>query len=273
MIIFKCTGGIGNQLFQYANAKSLSNKLGVNFKVDKISFKWTESRRFSLHHFNINVDFANIKEIKNTKQSYIIEERSFEYKDYPVKNNCYISGYFQSPKYFKNIEDIIRREFVLRKRIQSYSILYQDLIKREESVSFNVRRRDYIKRFSNVYYTQDVDYYSRAMNIIENRIKNPHYFVMSDDINWVKNNIEFNFPVTYLSKEYDEAKDSNVINLYDYEDLYILSTCKYHIIGNSTFAWWGAWLSNSNLVISPKNWFKDINMSIKDLIPENWIQL
>lgn len=272
MIVIKMMGGLGNQMFQYAFARA-KVETSEECKLDTSSFRWTESRRFSLPHFNVDINLASSKDIRLAKQNSIINEKRFEYDSYIISNPCYVSGYFQSPLYFDNIKSKIIKLFTLRDRIKSYSLDTINSLKSTNSVSLNVRRGDYATRFSNVYPLYEVDYYRRAMRIVESKISKPHYFVMSDDIDWVKHNINFgDRSVTYLSKKYDRYRDGNAINKTDYEDLAMLSMCKSHIIGNSTFAWWGAYLSQSLLVVSPKKWFLD-GRSTDDLLLSHWITI
>ena len=98
--------------------------------------------------------------------------------------------------------------------------------------------------------------------------QNPHYFVFSDDKSWVKENLQFDCPVTFVSHNGPEK---------NYEDLRLMSICKHHIIANSTFSWWGAWLNTNQhkKIISPLNWFsnKQLNDSTGDLIPETWVRI
>ena len=97
-------------------------------------------------------------------------------------------------------------------------------------------------------------------------IEKPVFFVFSDDIEWVKENLNITFPVVYLS---------GIKNIKSYEELVLMSKCKHNIIANSSFSWWGAWLNTNQkkIVIAPKRWFNDVKLDTTDLIPENWIRI
>ena len=113
-----------------------------------------------------------------------------------------------------------------------------------------------------------MEYYERAVNFIAREIKNPQFFIFSDDHVWMKKNMKLNFPTTYV----DHNKDDK-----NYEDMRLISLCRHQIIANSTFSWWGAWLNDNpnKIVIAPKKWFNKVKLSVdtKDVIPNSWIKL
>ena len=107
------------------------------------------------------------------------------------------------------------------------------------------------------------DYYNKAINFISQKIKEPVFFVITDDTEWVKNNINIPYTVYYLSDK----------KLPDYEEIILMSKCKHNIIANSSFGWWGAWLNlnKEKTIIAPKKWFNTDYINTKDLIPKDWI--
>src|SRR3989344_317166 len=285
MIIIKLNGGLGNQMFQYSLGRKLSLKNNDALKLDLSDFTKDNPRSYGLGHFNIIENFASDEDINKIKKSGVWKlidklkpyyKRSvIKYKGYDfdpnilkLSGNFYLDGYWQSEKYFQDIENIIRKEVAIKNPIENK---YADLIsqiKNTNSVSIHIRRGDYItnKKFSKVYNLLDEKYYQKAVRFIAEKINDPYFFIFSDDINWVKQNLNIPYPKIFVSGE-NEIKN--------YEELILMSFCKHNIIANSSFSWWGAWLNKNadKIVISPDKWFNDKIGNTKDLIPENWIEL
>jgi hypothetical protein len=276
MIVGKICGGLGNQLFQYAFLKSLSLCQNEPFCLDTISWTWSETRRFELDKFNVELNYANKELIEYSKRKYLYREINFSFQPTLLGiNQGYFDGYFQSEKYFKHYRNIILEQFTLKKPI---SIPYQ--MRSPNSVSISVRRGDYtVGSPKNVHGDVcDVGYYERAIDFMMKRLEyDVHFFVFSDDILWVKNNIKLPHNTTYISKPYKMGLDGNAINDDAHKDLIFISSCSNHIIGNSTFAWWGSWLcTNPNkIIVSPKRWFKhdEKNNQAGDIIPNDWYRV
>jgi len=135
-------------------------------------------------------------------------------------------------------------------------------------VSLHIRRGDYVSNRSTleIHGVLGIDYYVRALNLMEEKVKEPQIFVFSDDIPWARDNLKTNLPLQFI--------DHNGVEK-NYEDLRLMSNCKNHIIANSSFSWWGAWLSSNSekIVITPMNWFNQSNMDTRDLIPVSWYRI
>lgn len=280
MIITRLFGGLGNQLFQYALGRVVAYKNNVELKLDISLFDTYELRKYELGVFNIVENFARKEEIKNYKNKKLFkfiniknkkyfEQKKFGYDDIilKVKKHAYLAGYWTSPKYFDDFADIIRYDFSLKPELQPKG-RFEEMIRNTNSVSIHVRRGDYVSNSETraLYDVCNLQYYSRAIDYIVENVENPIFFVFSDDIEWVKQNLEINFEKYFMEN-----------NGKDYEDLMLMSLCKNNIIANSTFSWWGAWL-NSNvekIIIAPEIWFNDIekNKQTVDLIPEGWMRL
>jgi hypothetical protein len=131
-----------------------------------------------------------------------------------------------------------------------------------------VRRGDYVANASTHEYhgVCSPEYYEAAQKLLAHRLGAIELFVFSDDADWVERHLRFFGPATFV-KHNGPAQD--------YEDLRLLSLCRHHIIANSTFSWWGAWLCRhvEKLVIAPKRWFQGARHSTDDLIPQQWIRL
>lgn len=289
MIIINITGGLGNQLFQYAFGRALSIKNKCQLKLDISSYQNYEWHDYSLRPFSIRENFADksdcellkgekfsfVRKIKqkifNNKKFYYSEkDLRFNEKYKNLANPAYISGYWQSEKYFKQVEKIIRNEF---KIVIPPSKPNQNLIKKiekENAISLHIRRGNYanIKHVNKVHGTSPLSYYNDAIKVLIPKIPDPVFYIFSDDIEWAKKNLIINNETVFV-----DFNNSTT----DFEDMRLMSMCKHHIIANSTFSWWGAWLndSKSKIVIAPKIWFNDVNMNNQtaNLIPSNWIRM
>lgn len=289
MIVTKIIGGLGNQMFQYAAGLALAEKNNVPLLYDISTFSSAyKIRRFQLNCFNISASEHRLKNSNVIGNSWIIKrfcdkfslfksekifiEKSYNYDPafFDIKPNTFIEGYWQSEKYFENIENIVRKEFTFKN--DPYGLNCDWLAKIEDSisVSLHVRRGDYIynKEANEFHGTCSLDYYTRAVAQIADRINGkPKLFIFSDDPDWTKNNINL------LGFEHSYIGNNNEENCY--EDLRLMAACKYHIIANSTFSWWGAWLDSrkDSFTIAPKQWFASNKLNSDDVIPERWLRV
>ena len=293
MIIVKLIGGLGNQLFQYAFARSLAITHDVSFKLDISSFDTYKLREYSLMHFNIIENFASESELRLVKKNYceywknklidllspyhkktLIKERKFTY-DSELINNIdfskkiiYFEGYWQTEKYFSLIKNTITKELELKTSIDDENKKHAESINRFNSVSIHIRRGDYVhnKNTQKYHGACGLDYYSKAVEIISSKVTEPYFFIFSDEPEWVENNLKLKFPTTYI-KNNDSSKS--------HEDLKLMALCKHNIIANSTFSWWGAWLNKNNdkIIISPAKWFQTESIDYSDVIPNGWIKI
>jgi len=294
MIIAKLTGGLGNQMFQYATARRLAEKHSTILKLDVTGFEAYKLHRYSLHCFNIWEYLATQTEIEvirgNSKnifdrlgskimsklghkniggKNWIIEKQfHFDSEILEANNNVLLEGYWQSEKYFADISDILCREFVVKYRQDPQSQRFAELIQSTESVSLHVRRTDYVQNAltNQIHGTCNQDYYEQCVRYIGDRVSNPHFFIFSDEPHWAKDNLKLGFPMTII-----DCNDASR----NYEDLRLMSMCKHNIIANSSFSWWGGWLNPNpkKLVIAPQKWFNDETRSTQDIIPEQWIKI
>ena len=212
----------------------------------------------------------SIFKLQLSKSSNWVIEKQFNFDNQILNspNNILLDGYWQSEKYFADITDILRREFVVRYQQDTQSQKVANQIKSTESISLHVRRTDYVQNTltNQIHGTCDQDYYDRAVSYIGERVINPHFFIFSDEPEWARSNLKLRFPMTIV-----DCNDASR----NYEDLRLMSMCRHNIIANSSFSWWAAWLNpNSNkIVIAPQKWFNDDTRNTKDLIPDQWIKL
>ena len=293
MVISKIIGGLGNQMFQYAAGYSLAKKINEEFKIDLRFFK-----NYNLHNgselgsvFSISANNASTEDIKKVlgwrkspiilnilekkkcpllNGSKCIMEYGFEYWPFiqRIKTDCYLTGYWQSDKYFNDYSSEIRKQFVFKKPIDAINSEIASAISSCNSVSLHVRRGDYAnnQKTLEIHGLCSVDFYKEAIAYIDKTVSNPIYYIFSDDIEWAKNNIKISSLCHYIN--HNNGKES-------YNDMRLISLCKSHIISNSTFSWWGAWLSVSNnkIVIMPKQWFADKSIITRDIVPHSWITI
>lgn len=284
MIIIRLNGGIGNQMFQYAMGRSLSVKNNTDLFLDIEEYDENNFRRYELDKFRINARIATKREIASIKPNKILnfidrfkhfskrrylKERQFNFDKEVLEagDNIYIDGYFQDEKYFKDIEDNIKKEFTLKDEVTEATAEWIKKAEGCDSISLHIRRGDYAqnKKTNQFHGTCGIDYYEKAIKIVSEKIKDSNFFIFSDDIAWAKNNLKLNFPAYFVS-------DGNIS---DYEELIIMSRCKHNIIANSSFSWWGAWLNDNpkKIVIAPQKWFATDKFNTENLIPEKWTSL
>lgn len=283
MIIADLLGGLGNQLFQYAAGIHLSRLHQVPFKINTFNFETYKLHKYSLEYFNISAEIATHEEVRlyskfSTKifetitrkpyyQRKVFKERIFQYDENfkRASNNIMLVGYWQSEKYFCEIESIIRTEFIVKSLVDGLNERLANEIKRENSISLHIRRGDYASdlKTNKIHGVCDIQYYNNCIDKIVNLVKNPVFYIFSDDPSWVKSNFKLNYPSVYI--DHNDAEKN-------YEDLRLMSYCKHNIIANSSFSWWGAWLNSSpdKHVLAPKQWFNDWSKNSKDIIPDKW---
>jgi len=295
MIIVKLQGGLGNQMFQYAIGRRLALlnqvdlKLDLMFLNDKNPTSHYTIRNYELDAYNLVCDFSEYIETEHFYRNNLLSKikqklgslkqmnekgLKFNPEILELKGNIYLNGYWQCEKYFEAIRSNLLSEFSLKnsllEKMESDKSIKQikDLINTTNSVSVHFRRGDYVSDSvtSKFHGTCSINYYQEAIKQIAAQISNPHFFLFTDDPDWVKSQkIIEGFPSTM-------AVTSNM-----HFDMYLMSRCKHNIIANSSFSWWGAWLNptEEKLVIAPKNWFakEELNQQSQDLIPQNWIRL
>ncbi len=287
-IIVKLNGRLANQMFEWAFAKVLSQNSGKNVLIDDSEetlkldcFKVfdnikTVEKSLKYKLFRKIIPFRNLRNkltaLNFDKMQNIQEECfcTFRQNLLEINKPCYIKGFFQSEKYFKNIREDLLKDFSLNVDLNEQNKKMLEKIQSTNSVSIHFRRGDYTKkRVADKYGSCSVEYYKNAVEYISNNNeKTITLFIFSDDIDWVRNNVKFDCETFYV--DINSAKQG-------YFDLELMKNCKHNIIANSSFSWWGAWLNEneSKIVVAPKWWMKDIDTTREniDIIPEGWIIL
>lgn len=289
MIIVKLIGGLGNQMFQYAVGRALADMNGCQLKLDISGFAEYPLRRYELDVLQIRADVATAKEIAHFRgkkpphpfidrvkkairwpQPGIFMERTFTFDPEVLnfKPPTYLEGFWQSEKYFMHIADALRRDFTLSMALNEENLSIQQQMIAHESISLHVRRGDYVTNAHTAQYhgVCSLEYYREAVKYIAGRVREPHFFAFSDDPEWVGQNLKIDHPMILVS--------ANGPNKGAW-DMALMKSCRHHILANSSFSWWGAWLnpSNQKQVVAPRNWFNQAPQDTRDLIPESWVRL
>jgi len=290
MIIAKLIGGLGNQMFQYAFGYNLSQLSGTELKLDSAAFEKYKLHKVAIHHLNVNYNNLVIDEqvINSLTSEYgikgilkkaklvkpkikIIKEETPGFRKELLKKyheDVYLDGFWQSEKYFKDVEDEIKKNLLVITEPSPANRQMLSVIEKTNAISVHIRRADYVTNAKTLSFHGicSMEYYQKAAELIKSKVDNPVFFVFSDDIGWAKQNINFN------SQQYFADMNNADTN---YEDLRLMYSCKHHIIANSSFSWWGAWLNRSKekMVIAPQNWFSQPGLDVSDIVPESWIRI
>ena len=268
MIISRITEGLGNQLFQYAAGRSLSLRHQVPLVLDISHYDRTTKRRFELAYFNIPGPHTDTG-IYSSAPFNVYQEVYFHYDPAfgEIEIPAYLNGFWQSEQYFREYEPVIRKELTLKNSIVSHLSAINHEINSTPAVAVHVRRGDYLRpNFLARHGVMPVAYYQQAIRLLTEKFGSIHCYFFSDDIEWVKNEMFVTCPHTFVSGHHTKEA---------IEDFYLMSRCRHHIIANSSFSWWTAWLADhpEKMVIAPRNWFQGFKADTKDLLPSNWIRL
>lgn len=293
MVIVKLHGGMANQMFPYAAARRLAHVLDTELKLDVTGFSAYHERRdldfrkYALGVFDIQENFATGEEIEwlTTREKNALETifcrkagrpRSYVRERYyhfdpeimELRGDVYLDGNWNSPRYFEDVAPLIRKEFSFRQPPAGKNVELLEMIEAVVAVSIHVRRGDYVSnpKVHTIYGCCGLDYYRRAIEFIAEKVPSSHFFAFSDDPEWVRANLCFDWPLTIV--------DCNG-PLDAHEDLRLMSRCRHHIIANSGFSWWGAWLNPdpSKIVLAPRQWFQSQKYDAKDVVPTEWVRV
>jgi hypothetical protein len=272
-------------MFQYAAGLALAQQHEVELRFD---LEWFDA--FQLHQglelrrvFGLDIPAASNAEMRRVlgwltvsrvrrifsrsslqmvRPSSLAVEPHFHYwagfRDLPA--DCYIDGYWQSERYFSLVAERVREAFRFVEPLEPEN---EELIQEMscvESVSLHVRRGDYVRNrnVGQVHGVDLTDYYRKAVEKIGHRIQNPHYYIFSDEPDWVRENLSLSSPFTIV--EHNRGVDS-------YRDMQLMTHCKHYILANSSFSWWGGWLGRrqSSCIIAPGSWFNRADIDCSDI--------
>lgn len=279
--VVRLSGGLGNQLFQYATAFASANAVDGELLIDERSFEDYKLRELLIWRLKISARPANRQELQRwgkypLKISRIfkrpffssnwVNEDKFGTTEITDKQSdwTYLTGYFQNQDFFANHKEALRAQFTPKEERPAHVDELVRRIKEKPSLSIHIRRGDYtIAKNMKIHGTCSNEYYKNAMGRVFETYSPENILVFSDDKEWVLENMSFLSEAIFV-----EGNEKN-----PYWDIFLMSLCDYHIIANSSFSWWGAWLAESKMTIAPTPWFADENMDGSKVTPKNWILL
>lgn len=287
MKIVKLKGGLGNQMFQYAFAKLLERETGDTVKIDLSAYTELNGdmvRMPRIQKFKISLPVATPQDIKQIcrikhnggsqsnryrmglvleqvlNKRYLFERNHSGCSREKMREKSFFDGYWQDWREVDSVINELKKEFVPVSEISQVSKKKLEKIDACNSVFVGIRRGDYLTVRPEHYGTFDQDYYNRAMQRIAEKVENPIFFIFSNDISWVQENMDFSsWNTVYITETVD-----------DFEDFILMSKCRHAIIPNSTYHWWGARLNEyeGKVIVAPQKWFAD-DAPIS-ILPDRW---
>ena len=298
MIYVRLLGGLGNQMFQYALGRHLALKNNTELVLDTTYFdqspknkKHFVKRNYDLDVFNIKARMLspqeadqlpsrNVSTIRKIKHRFkkilslydrhdncrVLTEKtpfSFDEKVLTSGKNTYLIGFWQNEKYFKDIDELIKADFIhVNTCPEKVSMLARE-ISNSNSVCLNVRRGDFVNNLTHGFV--GMGYLFKAVRYIRQAVPFDKIYVFSDEVDWCAENLRLDVPHDFVSHDYAGSKFSSYLGL--------MARCKHFIIPNSTFGWWAAWLSSNRekIVVAPKRWVNVPGLDATDIIPKGWV--
>lgn len=283
LVTTRIIGGLGNQMFQYAAGRALALRTGGKLLLDLSDFERYTRHQYSLHHFDIVGEVAENRKAREYRKGRrnrrilypwaptLLSEPELEFEPRVLTQRppVYLDGYWQSEDYFSDVADVIRRDFSIKTPpdVRNAELLYV-MLHNPAAVAVHLRRGDYVtdSDASALHGTCSPEYYETAARRMTEAIINPTFYVFSDDPVWAKCNVLTHLDCVYLDHNGPEK---------NYEDLRLMTACSHFIVANSSFSWWGAWLSRNSekIVYAPKRWFMGAKKDPEHLVPARWNRL
>ncbi|CAN5827449.1 alpha-1,2-fucosyltransferase [soil metagenome] len=280
MIRVVLSGGIGNQLFQYAAGRALALKRNTNLIVDRPTAKLTSVRRiYAMPRFHVLAQEAALSSsiyrkwaLKN-RLSFLLrgdvfyqEGSNFSEAFFDLPDDITLFGFFQNERYFKPFASFIQDELTFRDYpLERETEQMAASISQDNSVSVHVRRGDaYLS--SEKFNVCTLSYYQTAIKLYRKKLESPTFYFFSDDISWCIKNFQGG---DFIFCDLQQSRNDSI------NDLRLMSMCKHNIIANSTFSWWAAWLNpNLNKVIAaPSTWFQIPNDPVNQIVCRSWFKI
>ncbi|MBE1285415.1 MAG: alpha-1,2-fucosyltransferase [Rhodobacteraceae bacterium] len=278
MITTRLHGRLGNQMFQYAAAVGLAERLGTDVALDsreaQARGEGVLTRVFDLpvvapRHLpplksKNPVKYGLWRKLGTVPKFQRETHLGYNTRIESLIDGAYLHGYWQSERYFAHSQARIRRDFAFPPLTETRNSDMAQRIQRCTSISLHVRRGDYLTLSAHV--LCDDAYYAAALQKVADGLNDPQIFVFSDDPQWAKDNLPLPFPKTVVDFNGPET---------DFEDMRLMSMCQHNIIGNSSFSWWAAWLNDNpdKRVAGPTRWFGDPELHNPDILPEGWLKI
>ena len=308
-IIIRISNELGNQMFMYASAFGIANKLDMNLIIDNESAYKSKKNisKYGLNNFSVTSVIAPdskkflgiygyfkrkiLKKInpyiknkvifiepKNTEKITNYNEEIYNLK---LSQNIFVEGYFESEKYFVDIKDKISNEFKFLNEAKYQKSTYFNGVNKSNSVSICLRQNRFIeginrnnesnKKKSVKYTNEQIEYINQSISHIQKNVEKPSFFIWSNDLIPLKDNV-FNEKINKVIHDNEFTKNLDKRAL----DMYLISHCNHHIVIPSSFNWWGAWLSKkqNKIICRPSdNYFTDFRINNLDFWPSNWIKI
>jgi len=288
MVIARLTGGLGNQMFQYAAARALADRLDADLLLDTRAFARALARNaytrraYALAPFKLRARIATAADLKGWPV-WVVEtgmrlgfvrplfhrwhfESGIRYDPSvrTLREPVCLVGYWQSERYFIDVADGIRADFTLAQPLGGANAGLLDLARSDRSVGLHVRRGDFVSLndAAQVHGLCSVDYYRRAIGMVRNRFPECRFLVFSDDPQWARAELPLDRSAVFAAGNEEHPE----------RDLALMRACKHHIIANSSFSWWAAWLGYSpdQMVIAPAPWYASAKLDARDLAVSRW---
>jgi hypothetical protein len=290
MIYVRLTGGLGNQMFQYAAGRELAQRHQTELVLDVSAYEnqpeGETPRHYELGIFKHSARLADGAQVKLAAKAArasrldkllgrkpgitVVRESGFPFEPAVLKapDNSYLIGYWQSEKYFPSVRAELLEDFTLKHEPDAANAKTAAEIAAVTAVSLHVRRGDYVTNANAAKFhgMTSLEYYREAIKQMAGQVKEPHFFVFSDDPGWCRENLKFDLPMTFVTNNSGDK---------GYEDMRLMSQCRHHIIANSSFSWWGAWLNPraDKIVLAPGRWFNDSTVDTRDIYAQGWVKI
>jgi hypothetical protein len=288
MVIVRLTGGLGNQMFQYATGRALADRLGTELLLDTRAFgtplalKDYTRRAYALSPFKLRAKLATPADLKDWPV-WVVEigmrlrfvrpwfgrwhfEPAISYDPgvLTLREPVCLVGYWQSERYFVDVAERIRADFALAQPLSGDNAALLQIARSEHSVGLHVRRGDFVKlkHAAQVHGLCSIDYYRRAIGLVKERCPGCRFLVFSDDPEWARAELPLDASAVFVTGNEQQPE----------HDLILMSACKHHIIANSSFSWWAGWLGYSpeQIVIAPTPWYARPELDTRDLAVSRW---
>jgi hypothetical protein len=285
MITVKLMGGLGNQLFQYALGRSIEINAPGQVQFDNSWLRGNVTRTYLLTELGLK------PRLGSGGWGRIISESSLRYNpsilELKTGDNVYLQGYWQCERYFERVKNEIRSEVFRGMHLGDGTKQMAECIQRSPaSALLHVRRSDNLSHRAIAFHgLLGLDYFRAAANYIRVQAPDVQFFIFSDDPQWCHENMqEFNATVVDCNPMSGTPEPNGHIERgrvgREVEDLYLMSLCQHGIIANSTFSWWGTWLSQREgkeprTIVAPKAWFAvgPEQADSTDIIPDRWVRV
>ncbi|MDA1194385.1 MAG: alpha-1,2-fucosyltransferase [Planctomycetota bacterium] len=297
MIVVRILGGLGNQMFQYAFGRCLSARRGEPLRLDTSAYATYALHGYALDQLALDPVLATAEDVRaltavtpgfpenviprrllprflrrgrRYAPTHIREVEGFRFDPSMLATPlpAYFDGYWQSALYFEPVADAIRADFAVRAPLAGRNAELAEAVVGDDAVSIHVRRGDYANDENTraVHGLCSLDYYRVAVEYIQTHVPAPRWFVFSDDPAWAAEHLKL--PGTVVGVDHNGAAHAA-------EDLRLMSRCRHHVIANSSFSWWGAWLDPrpDKIVVAPRRWMADPTRACPDVCPPTWVRL